>query len=82
MLELKLSDRTKTIVEANVGLKFDEIVNLSFDEELKFITKQKGAPIVFSKVRNSRKMGRGNPLLARKKIRTMEDVDKKMARMK
>ena len=73
-----LSNRTKKALEKSIGLSFEEIVNLDFDEEVKHVETKTGKPLRFSKKYDSRKLSWCNPLLSRKRIRTMEDVNKKI----
>lgn len=77
-----LSKRTKKNISSSVGASFEQIVALSLDEEIRLASRKHGGRIVFSKKRNSNRVGRGNPLLARKKIRTIQDVEKKIAKVK
>lgn len=69
----KLAPLTRKNIEKTVHVPFDEIV-LSGE---KIVNKD----VKFSKKRDLRKVGRGNPLLSRRKIRTMEDVLKKLERI-
>lgn len=82
MLKYELSQRTKDNLSACVGTPFERITDLSLDEEIVLASKKRGSEIVFSKKRRSGRVGRGNPLLARKKIRTLKDVEKKIAKVR
>ena len=75
---LSLSKETQRNISQVIGADFDSIVNYEPLEEMSFI----GKMVVFSKKRNMKKIGRGNPLLARHKIRTMAEVDKKLSRIR
>lgn len=77
-----LSKRTKDNLSACVGTPFERIVGLSLDEEISLASQKHGSGIVFSKKRSSMRVGRGNPLLARKKIKTIKAVDKKIKKVK
>lgn len=77
-----LSKRTKDNLSACVGVPFGNIVDLSLEEEISIATRKYGSEIVFSKKHNSRRVGRGNPLLARKKIRTLKYIEKKIAKVR
>ncbi len=79
---LGMSERTKKNISTCVGVPFERIVCLSLDDEIELASQKHGGKIVFSKKRNSSRVGRGNPLLARKKIRTIQDVEKKIARVR
>lgn len=50
---------------------------MSTEEEREWIEEKAGKKICFSKKRKYGVVGRGNPLLARRKIRTIDDVDRK-----
>lgn len=77
-----MSERTKKNISTCVGVPFERIVCLSLDEEIGVASQKYGEKIVFSKKRSRSRVGRGNPLLARKRIRTIQDVEKKIARVK
>lgn len=74
---LRLSELTKKNVSSCIGKPFCEIVAIEPDDEKNVIH----GKVYFSKRRDIRKLGRGNPLLARKKIRTLEEVELKIKGM-
>lgn len=75
----KLNERTKRNISACVGVPFEELMDLSLDEEVALAEKMRGGEkIVFSRERRGDRVGRGSPLLVKKKIRTMDDVNKKI----
>lgn len=74
MKRLRLSELTKKNISSCIGKPFGEIVTIEPDDEKNVIYRK----VCFSKKRDIRKTGRGNPLLARKKIRTLEDVELKI----
>ena len=78
MLNIKLSEMTCMNISKSVGRPYDTIVELSPEEEKKLI----GGNVKFSKKRNTRKIGRGNPLLARRRFRTLEEVEKRLKDIK
>ena len=51
-------------------------------EETSFINSRIGRKPIFSKNVDIRMQGRGNPLMSRKRICTMEDIDKKILEMR
>lgn len=73
----KVSDVAKLNIEKTVGLKIDEIVNMSFDEQQQWVNNRTKSKLKFSKIHKRGVVGRGNPLLARKKIRTINDLNVK-----
>lgn len=74
MNRLRLSELTKKNVSSCIGKPFGEIVAIEPDDEKNVVY----GKVCFSKKRDIRKIGRGNPLLARKKIRTLEEVELKI----
>ena len=72
-----LKPETRRNIERCVSLEFSEIVDNGHDT-----ARRLGKKVVYSLKRDSRKSGRGNPLLARKRFRTIEDVNKKLAEIK
>jgi len=65
-----LKETTKRNIEKTVGIPFQEIVGLDAEDEIKVA--------IFSTKRDPRKIGRGNPLLSRRRIRTIETVDSRL----
>lgn len=78
MIELSLNKQTKNNISQAIGTDYLSVVNYDPSEEMKLV----GHNIVFSKKRDLKKIGRGNPLLSRHKIRTIEDVEIKLSRIK
>lgn len=77
-----ISTETQKNIGSMVGMDFNELVNLDFDDEIEFVTKKVGKKPIFSKKTDGRKFGRGNPLLSRKMIKTIEDVNEGLKRIK
>ena len=76
-----ISDKMREITKRKLGLYPEQIAELSEEQELSLlIQKNKKAP-VFSRIKDFRKLGRGNPLLANKKIRTMDYVDSRLEQL-
>lgn len=48
MENLKISERTKKNIEKNIGLSFEEIVNLDLDDEIEYVEKKTGKKLSFS----------------------------------
>lgn len=78
----ELSERTKKSIANCVGKPFDEICNLSLDEEITIASKKCGHKVGFSRNHDNRRIGRGSPYLAKWKFRTLEEVEKKIARIR
>ena len=52
------------------------------DEEISYIQKRNNRKLIFSGKVDKRKIGRGNPLLSRRRIKTMDKVNEGLARIK
>lgn len=78
----KINERTKRCLEATVGMPYDDIVKLDFEDEMNYVNKKTGKKLRFSGKQHSDRMGRGNPLIATGRIRTMEEVDKRIKGLK
>lgn len=79
---MKLSPQVSEILVKKTGMSPAQISLLSEEEERCLIVKMTGTPPKFYVRRDARKIGRENPLLARKKIRTLESVDARISRIK
>lgn len=77
-----LKAETKVSLESILGKPLREISEMNFEEEVRFVVEKTKKPLVFSKIVDSRMSGRGNPLITRRKITTIKDVDKKMSELK
>lgn len=77
-----LNTETKASLERILGKPLEEISAMDLDEEVRFVEERTKKPLIFSKTADPRMNGRGNPLLVRRKIMTMQDVDKKMSELK
>lgn len=74
-----ISEKTKQNIAKTIGISFDELVNLDFDDEIKLIESQNNKKISYN---NKRISSRGNPRLATGRYCTMEDVDAKLKKIK
>jgi len=77
-MTFSLKSITKHNIENCVSVPFSDLVSMDYDEKNQLLTQLKGEKVVFSKTRDVRKIGRGNPFLARRRFRTIEEVDKKI----
>ncbi|MBR3504067.1 MAG: hypothetical protein IKO07_07460 [Clostridia bacterium] len=77
----KLSDNMRKIIQRKTGLAPEKLSELTLDQEIELVKKIKKAAPFFSKKIDYRKMGRGNPLLARKRYRTMDYVDMRIEKI-
>lgn len=72
-----ISKKTKMNIERVVGMPIEKLVTMDTKEERSWIEKRNNSKLAFSKKHRYGIIGRGNPLLARRKIRTAEDLEKK-----
>lgn len=72
-----ISEKTRANIERVVGISVEKLRNMNAKEERSWIEDKKKERLLFSKRRRYGIIGRGNPLISRKKIRTAEDLDRK-----
>ena len=77
-----LKKETKKILEKFIGKSVLELSQMDLKDEISFVKSRNGGTLDFSKGIDIRMQGRGNPLMTRKRICTMEDVDKKILEMR
>ena len=75
-----MSSDTKKMLEKILGMTVEQINEMSFDDEKDYVEKKVGKKIIFSKKRDKRMVSRGNPLLVRRRIITMEEIDNKISK--
>ena len=71
-----LSAKTQQLLEKQTRTTYSELTTMTLDEELAHVKAVTGTNVVFSKQRKRNRFGRGNPLIARHKFRTIEDVNR------
>lgn len=76
-----ISSETKRNLELSIGTSLDELHNMSADEEKRWIENKIGKDLKFRKKRKFGVIGRGNPLLSRRKIRTIDDLNRKSKKL-
>lgn len=72
-----ISEKTKRNLELSIGSSLDNLKNMSADDEKKWIENKIGHSLKISKKRKHGLFCEGNPLLSRRKIRTIEDLNSK-----
>ena len=77
-----LDQRTRDTLERIIGKSADDLKKMDLIEEKSFVEEKTGKNLIFSKKMDSRMTGRGNPLIIRRRISTMSDIDQMIARMK
>lgn len=73
-----LRDDTKQILEKALGITVKDLAAMSCDEENLFVEKRIGRKPIFSKIIDHRISTRGNHLLLKKRITTMDEIDAKI----
>jgi len=71
-----ISEETKKIFEKNLGLPYERLCGLDIQDEIAFVKEKTGGTLKF--IHDSRKIVRGNPLLARGKFTTMDEINTKL----
>lgn len=78
----KINSSSQKILEKMLGKKYREIADMDYDDEISYIQKKNNRKLVFSNKVDHRKVGRGNPLLSRRRIKTMDKVNAGLSRIK
>ena len=73
----RISDVTKRDLENILGMKLEDYGKMSAAQQQEWIEGKTGGKLKFSKRKRRGILGRGNPLLARRKLRTMDDIEQK-----
>lgn len=76
-----LSEETKQALESILGESVEKISEMDFDQEMQYVEQKTGKPIKFSKIADYCMISRGNPLIIRRRIATMEDINKKLEKL-
>jgi hypothetical protein len=75
---MMIGEEAKRILEKSIGLPLNQVSDLSINEEIALVKAKTGGKLQFTKNHDPRKIGRGNPLLARNKITTIEEINTKI----
>jgi len=73
-----ITEEAKKTLERNIGLSMSQIYDLNVGDEIDLVKAKTGKNISFTKKIDSRRIWRGNPLLARRKITTIEEINSKI----
>jgi hypothetical protein len=73
-----ITKEAKITLEKGIGLSLSQIYELNVNDEIVFVNAKTGKNVRFTKNSDSRRIGRGNPLLARRKITTIEEINAKI----
>ena len=74
----QLSEGTKAIIERNTGVTMGELVRADDVDQIIIVESKLNAPLFFFEGHDTGRIGRGNPLLARKKYRTIDEVHRRI----
>jgi hypothetical protein len=75
-----LNEKSRGAIKRITGFDVDYIANhLTLDDEILEVKKITGNKIAFSRKTRPWNIGRGNPLVARRKIKTKEEIEKILA---
>jgi hypothetical protein len=77
-----IGEEAKKVLENSIGLSMDQICELDTYEEIALVEARTGKKLRFTKEQDKRKIGRGNPLLARRRIKTIEEINTKIDALK
>lgn len=77
-----LKEEAKQVLENIVGKSITDLLALDLSEEYSYVEEKTKTPLKFSKEIDSRMMGRGNPLINRRRLSTMFDINKKISELK
>ncbi|MCD8026333.1 MAG: hypothetical protein LUF33_05260 [Clostridiales bacterium] len=77
-----LNKTVKNIIEKSLGKSICDLIQMDYDDEIKFLEENNGEKPSFSKEVDHRIFARGNHLIAQKRIMTMEEVDEEITRWK
>lgn len=76
-----ITEKMREITKRKLGLSPEELSNLSEEEEISIIMQKKNRTPVFPTKKDLRKLGRGNPLLANRRFRTMDYIDSRIKKL-
>ncbi len=76
-----ISEKMREITRRKLGLTPEELSELSEEDELSIIVKKNNRIPIFSMKKDFRKLGRGNPLLANRRFRTMSYIDSRIDKL-
>lgn len=77
-----LKKETQNTLERIIGMPIHELSKMDLQEEIHFVESKTKKPLVFSKIVDDRMRGRGSPHIIRRRLCTMDEVDKKISELK
>ena len=73
-----LKDKTKEMASYILGMKYNQFIDMDYDEESEYLDNTSEKKPVFAVEEDERIIGRGSPFLARGEFLTMDEVDKEL----
>ena len=73
-----IGEKARKTLEKSIGLSLNQVYELSLHEEISLVKAKTGKSLYFTKSYDPRKIGRGNPLLAQRKITSIEEINAKI----
>lgn len=80
-IKAELKRKLMDITIRKTGLTPTQLANLSEEEEKTLLIKKNGTLPAFKTEKNMKKLGRGNPLLSKRKFRTIEYIDSRIDKL-
>lgn len=77
-----LNKKTITHLERVIGKPLKDVSQMDLREEIRYVENKTRKPLVYSTKVDYRIKGRGSPLIAKRRLFTMADVDKKLGELK
>lgn len=77
----QISNTSQRILEKMLGLSYQEIIDMDYEEEISYIQKKNHRKLIFSNQPNRRKCRYGNYLLAKGRIRTIDQAEKDLSKI-
>jgi len=76
-----IGKEAEKVLENSIGLPLEQIHELSIHDEAALVKAKTGRDLKFSKNYDPRKVGRGNPLLALKRMTSIEELNARIDNM-
>lgn len=69
-------------LERVIGKPLKDVTQMDLKEEIRYVESKTKKPLIYSTHTDHRIKGRGSPLIAKRRLFTMADVDKKLGELK
>lgn len=77
-----LKEKTKAHLERVIGKPLEDVAKMDLKEEIRYVERKTSKPLVYSTQVDHRIKGRGSPLIAKRRLFTMTDVDRRIGELK